>query len=106
MSALQPRTIPALSDHIRRCELFGVPEGVARIRFREFMSKREAPETAREPRRPPVPNSLQYPLERESDLQRRWNRAATNARHKGIAPAALCFHAEGVVSCFGPGEGT
>jgi tetratricopeptide (TPR) repeat protein len=37
--------LPTLSDHIRRCELFGVPEDAARIRFREFMQKREAPET-------------------------------------------------------------
>jgi hypothetical protein len=41
--AVKPCTIPALSDHIRRCELFGVPEDAALIRFREFMSKREAP---------------------------------------------------------------
>jgi tetratricopeptide (TPR) repeat protein len=44
--AVKPCTIPALSDHIRRCELFGVPEDAARIRFREFMSKREAPAAA------------------------------------------------------------
>jgi tetratricopeptide (TPR) repeat protein len=47
--AVKPCTIPALSDHIRRCELFGVPEDAARIHFREFMLKREAPETARFP---------------------------------------------------------
>jgi tetratricopeptide (TPR) repeat protein len=35
-------SLPTLSDHIRRCELFGVPEEAARIRFRQFMSKREA----------------------------------------------------------------
>jgi hypothetical protein len=35
--------LPTLSDFIRRCELFGVPEEVARIRFRDFMQKREAP---------------------------------------------------------------
>jgi hypothetical protein len=38
--------LPTLSDHIRRCELYGVPEDVARIRFREFILKREAPATA------------------------------------------------------------
>jgi hypothetical protein len=38
--------LPTLSDHIRRCELFGVPEDAARLRFREFMSQCEAPETA------------------------------------------------------------
>jgi len=47
--AVKHCTIPALSDHIRRCELFSVPEDAARIRFREFMSKREAPQTARFP---------------------------------------------------------
>src|SRR5260370_33726513 len=36
--------LPTLSDHIRRCELFGVPEDAARIRFRAFMSKREVPD--------------------------------------------------------------
>ena len=41
--AVKPCTLPTLSDHIRRCELFGVPEDAARIRFREFMAKREAP---------------------------------------------------------------
>src|SRR5262249_19990908 len=35
-----------LSDHILRCELFGVPEDAARVRLREFMQKREAPATA------------------------------------------------------------
>jgi tetratricopeptide (TPR) repeat protein len=43
--AVKPCRLPTLSDHIRRCELFGVPEDAARIRFREFMQKREAPET-------------------------------------------------------------
>ena len=40
--AVKPCRLPTLSDHIRRCELFGVPEDAARIRFREFMAKREA----------------------------------------------------------------
>ena len=35
--------LPTLSDHIRRCELFGVPEDAARTRFRNFIIKREAP---------------------------------------------------------------
>jgi len=43
--AVKPCRLPTLSDHIRRCELFGVPEDAARIRFREFMAKREAPAT-------------------------------------------------------------
>jgi hypothetical protein len=41
--AVKPCALPTLSDHYRRCELFGVPERVARLRFREFMSQRGAP---------------------------------------------------------------
>jgi hypothetical protein len=41
--AVKPCTLPTLSDHLRRCELFGVPEDAARLRFREFMTKRGAP---------------------------------------------------------------
>ena len=44
--AVKACKLPTLSDHIRRCELYGVPEDVARIRFREFMAKREAPTAA------------------------------------------------------------
>jgi len=44
--AVQTCKLPTLSDHIRRCELYGVPEDAARIRFREFMAKREAPAAA------------------------------------------------------------
>jgi tetratricopeptide (TPR) repeat protein len=44
--AVKPCKLPTLADHIRRCELFGVPEEAARIRFREFMTKREAPAIA------------------------------------------------------------
>ncbi len=43
---VKPCRLPTLIDHIRRCELFGVPEDAARTRFREFMSSRAAPETA------------------------------------------------------------
>src|SRR5271165_6274975 len=42
---VKPCRLPTLSDHYRHCELFGVPEDAARLRFREFMQKREAPET-------------------------------------------------------------
>ena len=42
--AVKPARLPVLSDHIRRCELFGVDEDTARIRLREFLQKREAPE--------------------------------------------------------------
>jgi tetratricopeptide (TPR) repeat protein len=41
--AVKPCRLPTLSDHIRRCELYGVPEEAARVRFREFMGKRETP---------------------------------------------------------------
>ena len=44
--AVQACKLPTLSDHIRRCELYGVPEDAARIRFRQFMAKREAPAAA------------------------------------------------------------
>jgi tetratricopeptide (TPR) repeat protein len=40
---VKPCKLPTLSDHFRRCELFGVPEDAARLRFREFMEKRGAP---------------------------------------------------------------
>jgi hypothetical protein len=40
--AVKPCTLPTLSDYLRRCELFGVPEDAARYRFQEFMSKRGA----------------------------------------------------------------
>jgi hypothetical protein len=35
--------LPTLADHIRRCELFGIAEDIARVRFREFMQRRDAP---------------------------------------------------------------
>jgi hypothetical protein len=38
--------LPTLSDHMRRCDLFDVPEDAARLRFHEFMAKRAAPDTA------------------------------------------------------------
>src|SRR5262245_26604712 len=41
----RPCKLPTLSDHIRRCELFGVPEDAARIRLQEFMARRETPST-------------------------------------------------------------
>src|SRR5580704_6367728 len=44
--AVRPCRLPTLSDHIRRCELFGIPEDAARLRFREFMQKRDAPAAA------------------------------------------------------------
>jgi tetratricopeptide (TPR) repeat protein len=44
--AVKPCNLPTLSDHFRRCELFGIPEEAARTRFSEFMQKREAPAAA------------------------------------------------------------
>jgi len=43
--AVKPCKLPTLSDHMRRCELFGIPDEAASLRFREFMAKREAPAT-------------------------------------------------------------
>src|SRR5262249_44804317 len=40
---VEPCKLPTLVAHIRRCELFGIPEDAARVRFREFMQTREAP---------------------------------------------------------------
>ena len=44
--AVKPSGLPTLSDHVRRCELFGIPEDAARSRLREFMQQRGAPATA------------------------------------------------------------
>jgi tetratricopeptide (TPR) repeat protein len=44
--AVAPCRLPTLSDHIRRCELFGIPEEAARFRFREFIIKPRPPGTA------------------------------------------------------------
>jgi TIR domain len=41
--AVKPCKVPTLSDCLRRCELFGVPEDAARVRFQEFMERRGAP---------------------------------------------------------------
>jgi hypothetical protein len=42
--AVKTCKLPTLSDHIRRCELFGIPEGAARQRFRQFMQAPIKPE--------------------------------------------------------------
>src|SRR5580658_10780018 len=49
--AVKPCTLPTLSDHIRRCELFGVPQDAARLRFRDFMTARAPPEAVAFPGR-------------------------------------------------------
>jgi hypothetical protein len=41
--AVKPCRFPTLTDHLRRCELYGIPEDQRRERFREFMSRREMP---------------------------------------------------------------
>jgi hypothetical protein len=41
--AVGPCRFPTLTDHLHRCELYGVSDDEKRRRFREFMSKREAP---------------------------------------------------------------
>ena len=41
---VKPCQQPTLSDHYRRCELFGMPEDAARVRFREFMPKPAPPD--------------------------------------------------------------
>ena len=47
--AVKPCRMPTLSDHIKRCELFGIPEETARVRFKQFMSQRETPDAVRFP---------------------------------------------------------
>jgi AAA ATPase domain len=48
---VKPCRLPTLSDHIRRCELFGIPEDAVRTRFRDFMTARGAPEAVAFPGR-------------------------------------------------------
>jgi len=43
---VRPCRLPTLADHIRRCELFGIPQEAARLRFREFMQHRAPAERA------------------------------------------------------------
>src|SRR5689334_25118857 len=50
--AVKPCRLPTLSDHIRRCELFGIPEDAAHLRLREFLTaERAKPEAATFPGR-------------------------------------------------------
>jgi hypothetical protein len=44
--AVKPCRLPRLSDHLRRREFFGAPEEAARQCFREFIARREMPESA------------------------------------------------------------
>ena len=48
---VKPCRLPTLSDHICRCELFGIPEDAARLRLRKFMEVRSEPEPAAFPGR-------------------------------------------------------
>lgn len=43
---VKPCKLPTLADHIRRCEIFGIPEEAAIVRFRNFMSMPNVPTTA------------------------------------------------------------
>jgi tetratricopeptide (TPR) repeat protein len=43
---VRPARLPTLADHVRRCELFDVSEEAARIRLREFVTRREKPQSA------------------------------------------------------------
>jgi len=49
MVVVKPTTVPTLSDHFRRCELFDKPENQARQDFRAFMEKRNEPPSVRFP---------------------------------------------------------
>ena len=44
--AVRPCRFPTLSDHLRRCELFDLPEETARQRFRHFVEAPVKPEAA------------------------------------------------------------
>jgi tetratricopeptide (TPR) repeat protein len=46
MVVVKPARLPTLSDHLRRCELYGVSDDEARKRFRDFLTKRSAPDVA------------------------------------------------------------
>jgi tetratricopeptide (TPR) repeat protein len=41
---VKPCKLPTLSERIRRCDLYSIPEEAARIRFRGFMTRRDAPD--------------------------------------------------------------
>jgi hypothetical protein len=41
--AVKPCRFPTLTDHLRRCELYGIPDDQKQQRFRDFMSRREMP---------------------------------------------------------------
>jgi tetratricopeptide (TPR) repeat protein len=41
--AVKPCRFPTLTDHLRRCELYGIPDDQKRQRFRDFMSRCEMP---------------------------------------------------------------
>jgi hypothetical protein len=42
--AVKSCRLPTLSDHIRRCELFGIPQDAARLRFHDFIMAQPPPE--------------------------------------------------------------
>jgi tetratricopeptide (TPR) repeat protein len=96
--AVNPCRLPTLSDHIRRCELFGVPENAARIRFREFMAKRAAPEAAAFPGK--VFALSNVPIRVPTHFMGRDDTlaaiAAVLARHEGRVAVAALYGLRGV----------
>ena len=91
---VKPARLPTLSDHIRRCELFGVPEEAARIRFREFWKARCARDRclSRTGCR-----GLQYPVPCANPFHRRRrcalrDRRGAPARTRSVAAAVAALH--------------
>jgi hypothetical protein len=46
-AVVKPYRLPMLSDHMRRCDLFDLPEEAARQRFQTLIAKRDAPSAPR-----------------------------------------------------------
>jgi hypothetical protein len=44
-AVVKPCKLPTLTDHIRRCELFGIPEDAARTRLRDYLTTPVPPGT-------------------------------------------------------------
>jgi tetratricopeptide (TPR) repeat protein len=45
----KPCRLPSLVDHFKRCEIYGVPEPVARARLRAFMERAKVPDAVPDP---------------------------------------------------------
>jgi hypothetical protein len=70
---VKPCRLPTLSDHFRRCELFGVPEEAAQLRFREFIAKRGVPETAAFPGKAAAVSNITVRSRNDPRRARSWN---------------------------------